>query len=492
MAQINILAKFFSQALEWKVRFPAAKFYGGLKYEPFIYDWSRRIFPDYSRLYPDDKEFTQKFVQDLRNKNKQLLKILNPEVITSEHQEINRQFQTEAQIENQQVQATSSTTDIGPTPASYAPLHLASFTPPVLATPLPQVTPGEAVSTMESAKEEAKATPRQPSTQTTFRIPKIPATLLNGVKNLASQAGIFFKKNFGRILTVGNFGTLASGIVGTFTGLGLTNGSVLGGLVGGAGGVATRFWVGGGNAGQFLGKIGFSLADSWGSFSTAVAGPRWSILRRGGFFTGGRVALLGLGLFIFFVLGAGLLSAILPPAEPLEAAPVSPVYTGGGAGKISCPLNGPVSITNGSKDAGGHCTLAYEKSYGVCTKSGSTGYTGRDTAIDVISPDQFVYLPNIQGAGQIKWIVDEAGNIPIAEGEGGGISVAAYTTVNNKTYRIRFVHIQSTNLKIGDSVDAGTAAGQYYLNNPYGAHVHITTQEDGVFKPADLYFNLCQ
>ncbi len=181
-----------------------------------------------------------------------------------------------------------------------------------------------------------------------------------------------------------------------------------------------------------------------------------------------------------------------PGAIQIIAPSVS--YTpNGGSGVISCPLNGVPTITNGSIAADGHCSPSYEKSYGVCIKPGSSGYTGKDTAIDVVSKDHTVYLPTITSDPKTQWTVDEAGNVPISEGEGGGISVAANTTISSGvTYRIRFVHISSTNLKIGDQVNQGTPVGEYYPANPFGAHVHITVQENGVFKPADLYFNLCR
>ena len=277
-------------------------------------------------------------------------------------------------------------------------------------------------------------------------------------KNLASQTQIGVKKGLTKV---------GGGFSRIFGGLGRGLGGLLGGIAGGGGRFLTKVGIGGAES---LARIGTQL-----STGSIIKGPPikfWLIL---------------LGAFLL----VGTLTAFAPAPAPSQPSPI--VYTPGAAsGLISCPLNGTVVITNGSKDAGGHCSPSYEIAYGVCTKPASTGYTGRDTAIDVTSSDRLVYLPRVQGTDKVKWVVDETGNVPITEGEGGGISVAARTTVSSKTYRIRFVHIESTTLKIGDIADASALVGQYYLNNPYGAHVHITLQEDGVFKPADLYFNLCK
>lgn len=284
--------------------------------------------------------------------------------------------------------------------------------------------------------------------------PPVTGPLKTAGKNLATDARIGIKKGLTRV--GGGFSNILGGV-----------GRGFGGILGGIGGGGVRLISGAGGA--------------LSSISTQMT--RKPIIGISGRF---------LLIFLLGFLLVGTLTAFTPTPQQQQPSPTSVYTPGAGSGIISCPLNGAVTITNGSKEAGGHCSPSYETAYGVCTKPGSTGYTGRDTAIDVTSSDRLVYLPRVQGAGQAKWIVDEAGNVPITEGEGGGISVAAHTTVNNKTYRLRFVHIESTNLKIGDTVDVGTAVGQYYLNNPYGAHVHIIMQEDGVFKPADTYFNLCK
>lgn len=165
-----------------------------------------------------------------------------------------------------------------------------------------------------------------------------------------------------------------------------------------------------------------------------------------------------------------------------------PYTPGGGKGLISCPVNSGI-ITNGSKEANGHCSPSYEAQYGVCAKPGDSNYRGKETAIDVVSFDKVVYVPFLTGGGNPQlWRVDEVGT-PIAEFEGGGIGVGLSTEASGHTFRIRFVHLSSTTLGIGQEVQPSTIIGQYNLS---ANHVHITLQEDGVFKPSDLYFNLCQ
>lgn len=173
--------------------------------------------------------------------------------------------------------------------------------------------------------------------------------------------------------------------------------------------------------------------------------------------------------------GAGALTNITPQLS----------YTpNGGAGIVSCPLNGVATITLGSKDAGGHCTPQYQAQEASCL---NPDVTGRSTAIDVQSSDKAVFLPTL-GGQTAEWTIDTTGAIS----EGGvyvGQDLAATSSYNGKTYRIRFVHLDSTQLKIISHYPSGTFVGLYRTAQN---HVHITLQADSVFKPADLYFNLCR
>lgn len=156
----------------------------------------------------------------------------------------------------------------------------------------------------------------------------------------------------------------------------------------------------------------------------------------------------------------------------------------GGAGIVSCPLNGAATITLGSKDAGGHCTPQYQAQEAPCL---NPDVTGRSTAIDVQSSNKAVFLPTL-GGQSADWIVDTTGSIS-DNGAYVGQDLAATASYNGKSYRIRFVHLDSTQLKIGSHYPSGTLVGLYRTAQN---HVHITLQEDGTFKPADLYFNLCK
>lgn len=160
-------------------------------------------------------------------------------------------------------------------------------------------------------------------------------------------------------------------------------------------------------------------------------------------------------------------------------------YTpGGGTGIVSCPLNGAATITLGSKDAGGHCTPQYQAQEAPCLQGDPTG---RGSAIDAQSSDKAVFLPML-GGQRADWTVDTT--IPITD---GGIYVgqdlAASASYSGKAYRIRFVHLDSTQLTVGSHYPSGTFVGYYRTAQN---HIHVTLQEDGVFKDSDLYFNLCK
>ncbi len=156
----------------------------------------------------------------------------------------------------------------------------------------------------------------------------------------------------------------------------------------------------------------------------------------------------------------------------------------GGAGIVSCPLNGVATITLGSKDAGGHCTPQYQAQEAPCLPGDPTG---RTTAIDVQSSDKAVFLPTL-GSQSADWTVDTTGTI-IDGGINVGQDLAATASYNGRSYRIRFVHLDLTKLTVGNHYPSGTFVGYYRTAQN---HVHVTLQEDGVFKDSDLYFNLCR
>lgn len=171
----------------------------------------------------------------------------------------------------------------------------------------------------------------------------------------------------------------------------------------------------------------------------------------------------------------------------------APAAPGAGTGVISCPVTGTAEITNGSKDTGGHCSPSYVQQYGSAgCDPAAAGYTGRDKAVDIKSTFSSVYLPTVNGQ-EVTWTVAEASKT-IIDAEGGGLDFVATTITEGKHYRIRFVHLEGipTDLTLGSQAPSNKFIGNYYQNNPYGAHVHVTIQENGEFKPADTYFNLCK
>lgn len=428
-----LMAKFLSQALEWKVRLPTAQSYAGLRYEPFIYEKARLAFPEYSKLYPDNKQFTEKFVKDLRNRNEQLLKTLNPQVITPEHEAQDKRFETEARLDQQQV------AQIAPEQAS-PPFSLSTITG------LPAQEKGESAG-----------------------------------KNFATNAGIFFKKNVGKYITFGNAITGAFSAIGGLTGGVFTNGNPLGVIAGaGAGGIGS-VWARSREGLRSLGNFANGGINSMVRLSNEVSG--------GGLSLAGpkkRVWVWALGLFVF-MFGFSLIGGIISPQTTPsgQAAPVvgGPSYAGGDTGILSCPLNDG-RITCNSQNAGGNCNHCAANYAPYTCPAGGT--TGRETAIDVVSSDRLVFLPFI-GGGSVTWIIDEAGT-PIDPAEGGGIVVVANAKLAEKTYRIRMVHITKTSLSKDQQVPSGTLVGQY---GPATSHVHIAVQEDGIFKPADTYFKMC-
>lgn len=173
--------------------------------------------------------------------------------------------------------------------------------------------------------------------------------------------------------------------------------------------------------------------------------------------------------------------------NPPSSTPYNP---GGGSEILSCPMN-QGTVVYGSKETGGHCSGGYEYD---CILPGQPGYTGRETAVDIQGSSRTVYFPYLAGAS-VDWVVNEA-DTPINNSEGGGIAVAATASSNGKSYKIRFVHIASTNLAVGQKIKSATEVGQHVVPSAamqsFANHVHVTAAEDGVYKPADLYFNLCK
>lgn len=106
-------ANFISEALKWKAdpRHANDLYFAGLRYEPFIFHQARLTFPAYDKRFPvpDNRGFTENFAKDLRNpvRNRELLKIINPDSVTPEIEAANTQFQAAAQAEQQALAQTT-------------------------------------------------------------------------------------------------------------------------------------------------------------------------------------------------------------------------------------------------------------------------------------------------------------------------------------------------------------------------------------------------
>lgn len=317
-----------------------------------------------------------------------------------------------------------------------------------------------------------------------FQFPKPPASIMNSLQNFGSAAGRFFQRNMGKFFTVGRIGTAVSAGIGAVAGAGF---GPIGSLAGAAGGGIGSFWIKSGDGARFLGKAANKGLNAFEKLSKpGLKGASGSF---GSFGSKKLVWGLFLGLF-FFVFFSGIIGGLSGTTPSGQAAPQAPpagspvpYQPGAGSGILSCPLNGVTTKTLGSKDAGGHCTPQYEAQEAPCLPGDPTG---RSTAIDIRSADKAVFLPSL-GGQTTDWTVDATDKI-YDMGVDVGQDLVAIASYKGKSYRIRFVHLDSTFLKVGEHYADGTFVGYYRgIQN----HVHITLKEDDVFKPVDLYFNLC-
>lgn len=163
-----------------------------------------------------------------------------------------------------------------------------------------------------------KLVSQQDSLGASIQRPKIPRSFINAFKNFGSKLGVFFKRNFGKFLTVGRIATGAGAVIGGFAGAGLTGGASMGVLGGSIGGAILPSWVRSGGAGRFFGRagngvinFGARLSNQVGKGGLKLAGPKK------------KAALLLLGSFLLFGLAAGLLGALNPAGTPTGTNPVA-------------------------------------------------------------------------------------------------------------------------------------------------------------------------
>ncbi|MDD5415449.1 MAG: CHAP domain-containing protein [Candidatus Daviesbacteria bacterium] len=311
MAQF-LKAKFLSDALKWKAdsRHAADKYFAGLKYDPFIFQQARLTFPSYDKRYPvpANKEFAENFARDLANptRNKELLRIINPEILTPELEAANQQFETAARLEQQQVAQATGQPPVQPFSLSAPPRPMQPRIIPTVVTP--PVTKEEAAA--KTPTEVPAAQPPPASTQ----LPPLPQQIFNAnrsgivarmrniqppnwLKNLGSSTRIFARKNLGRIFDGlrGIIGGIGRGVGGAVsTGLGATAPSL------------GRAFHGGLNAvGRITQPGGVDGIPSGGLVKSPV-GKRGAI-----------ALLLAMFLFVFI---SGFLGGLTEPTSSLKAA----------------------------------------------------------------------------------------------------------------------------------------------------------------------------
>lgn len=450
-----------------------------------IFEYARRVLPKfYTGEFPDTAEgnlqMAKKVLEKLdRREDIELEKYFDPATAPTEYQQLVAEAQAQSQqIQTQQATGASATFSGGMGLSSAPSISSGSPAPRIIhnvprdvphapETPKPDIIIANKSGVVTG---EHSVKPSSASRRFNFR-PS--AAFTNTLRNFGSRTQVFFQRNVGKYLTAGRIGTAVSAGIGAIAGAGL---GPLGVVTGGGLGALAPSWIRSGGGARFFGRVANGAINAGVGISNQIS--------RGSLIKGPpKKVWIGLLVGLFAIsLGAGIIPLPGEQQSQAQAGP-TPSYKGGGAGILSCPLNNG-KISCGSQSSGGscnHCSLGYEPH--TCPVGANTG---RETAVDVVSSDKSVFFPLVGGAN-VQWIVDEVGT-PIPTSEGGGTAVAATTKVSEKSYRIRLVHITSTNLTQGQQVASGTLVGQY---GPDTSHVHITVQENEEFKPADLYFNLC-
>lgn len=451
--------KFLKEALIQKFRRPQDLNFRGIPYDPFIFRLAYNTFRQLNLneyLNIKDPNVLERFYLNLK-KDARLKFLDNPDLFENDPIfELPEQYYRELpqEVVTQQ-QTMAETTPVSATPSVSLPHGVTTPSPAGVIT---TSTPPKETPTVESTLQEQPQT-TTPQPQPAFprvtmgpkiQVPKIPTGLASGVKNFTTGAGIFFQRNVGKFLTVGNIATGISGLIGGVVGAGLTGGSPLGILAGAGGGVVGRFWVGGGGGGQFFGRVGNGLINFGVGVSNQVSttalikGPSKKI------WVGALI-----GAFMLFI-GASALSGLIPgQTPPTEAAPVQAV--------ASCPVpGGRISTSSYNADSiRGHCG----SSYGLACRCGTAGR--RAKAIDIPTNGKSVALPEIAGQ-QVKWRLI-VGPYPVDSGEGGGLGYTFAADIGIDKWFLDMLHLNRTSLVFGVDYPSGTVVATTAAD-----HVHTT------------------
>lgn len=149
----------------------------------------------------------------------------------------------------------------------------------------------------------------------------------------------------------------------------------------------------------------------------------------------------------------------------------------------SCPVQGPYTITNGTRDnpipgRGGHCDPNYARLYPFWCPRNSPGVAN---AIDVAARDERtlaqIALPTIEGK-PVRWNY-ERGNYTDINVRDIGFGHDFTTVVDGHAYFLHLFHLdQNLSLIVGQGYNSGEPAANMY--NMGGPHVHFTISRDRV------------
>lgn len=307
---VFLMAKFLSEALAWKYKHPEDKVYppkSNIKYEPFIFEKARKIFSDYSSIYPKNEDFTAKIAQDLQARNIGLIKIINPEIITPEMKTANKQFQVETKFDLLSLQV--------------APIEVVGKPPSAKRIP-PQP--------INQYVQDKVATEQTPNQEFKPQLPQLPTSFGNTV----SRAGKYL--TFERVVPA-VFGTLG-GVAGWNT----SGGNPLAAAAGATGGAIGSSYLTSPEGRNLLGRIGRGTVDAGVNTSNKFS--------RGNLISGPpkRVwlgAVVGF-LILFFIFGG--VSSSLPIGTRTPTGEAAPVPGNVGIGNTTPVVNvvSPVSSLN--------------------------------------------------------------------------------------------------------------------------------------------------
>lgn len=205
-----------------------------------IFDYARKALPSfYTTNFPNTAEGHLQMAASVINKldkklDSTLEKYFNSATIPQGYETLIAEVQTVSQQQTGQAPVGEDAAAMAG--GSHFPsvsipgspiIHNIPHTPSEPKTPIPKAFEDAFKNEPEYKTDPTKSAPK---TGRSFQAPRIPASFTNAVKNFGSRAGIFFKKNSGRIF--GGLGEIAKGIGRGIVGPGLTGAYNLGAKAG--------------------------------------------------------------------------------------------------------------------------------------------------------------------------------------------------------------------------------------------------------------------